>query len=116
MKARPRALPPIEPPPICRKKAPSGWKWRGIEFADQRLALLAAILRDGFDHIVAQVLHRSEVADLARPQLLRQRKLGARHQPMREVIALGVIDQALFRDGAQQVLQLVQVGGARQLP
>ena len=43
-------------------------KGRGIEFADQRLALFAAIFGDRVDQVASQILQRAEVADLARPQ------------------------------------------------
>ena len=56
MKARPRAFPPSEPPPICRKNVSAGLKRRRIKFADQDLALLAAILGDRFDQVAPQML------------------------------------------------------------
>jgi hypothetical protein len=75
--------------------------------------LLTAILGNRFDQVVSQVLQSSEVADLARPQLLRQGEFRARHQPMREVVVLTVISEALLRYRLQQRLQGIQIGGAR---
>ncbi len=53
-----------------------------IEFADEGLALLAAILGNRLDQVAAQIFQAAEVGDRARPQLLRQSKFGARHQPV----------------------------------
>src|ERR1035437_6017793 len=90
-------------------------KCRRIEFADERLTLLAAILGDGGDEIAPQVLGVLEVGNFARPQLLCQSKLGARHQPVREVIALGVVLNAFRRNRRQLGLQFVQVNRAPDL-
>src|SRR5579871_3302553 len=53
-----------------------------------------------------------EVRYLARPQLRRQRKLRPRHEPMREVITLRVIHQAVGGNGLQLLFKLVQIFGA----
>src|ERR1017187_6105861 len=94
---------------ICRLKCCR------IELADERLGLLAAILGDGCDKVAPQVLSVLEVGNFARPQLLGEGKLGARHQPVREVVALGVVFNAFGRDRRQLGLQFVQVTGAPDL-
>ncbi len=86
---------------------------RGVEFADQDLALLAAILSDGVDQVAAQFLGVGEIGDLTRPQLLRQREFRARHQPMRKVVSRSVIGDAFCRHRRQLRLQLIQVRGPR---
>src|ERR1035438_1538806 len=91
---------------ICRLKC------RRIEFADERLALLAAILRNGLDQVAPQVFMCTEVGNFARPELLRQGEFGPRHQPVREVIVFAVIGNAFYRDRMQQHLQRVQIAGA----
>src|ERR1019366_7795740 len=100
-----RATADLQEESICRLKR------RGIEFANERLGLLAAILGDGCDEVAPQVLGVREVGNFPRPQLLGQGELGARHQPVREVVALGVVFNALGRDRRQ----LVQVTGAPDL-
>ena len=92
-----------------------GLKAGGIEFADEGLALVAAILRNRLDQVAAQILQAAEIGDRARPQLLRQSKFCARHQPVREVIPLSVVRQTLFRNRMQQGLQGIQVSRAPHL-
>ena len=92
-----------------------GLKGCRIELADEGLALLAPVFRDGGNQVVAQVFVGAKVSDLARPQLLRQGEFGARHQPMREVVALAVVGEAFLRNRMQQGLQRIQVGGAADL-
>src|SRR5208337_1517282 len=55
---------------------------RHAEFADQDLALVAAILGNGFNQIAPEFLGISEVGNFAWPEFLRQGKFGARHQPV----------------------------------
>ena len=93
-----------------------GLKRCGIEFADEGLALLAAIFRDRLDQIAAQGVERAKVADCARPQLLRQGEFGSRHQPVRKVIAFAMIGQALLWNGMQLGFQRIQIGGPSLLP
>ena len=112
MKARPARLSAQRTAADLEEEGLVRLERRRVEFADQDLALLAAIFGDGFDQVATQVLGIGEVGDLARPQLLRQRELGARHQPVREVVALRVIGDALCRDRGQLRLQRIQVAGA----
>src|SRR2546423_14074156 len=72
-----------------------------LEAADQPFVLLATVVVDRFDQVMTQMLRTVEVRDPARPQLGRQRKFGARHQPMRKMIALGVEHQAVGGDALQ---------------
>src|SRR5580700_5525865 len=65
-----------------------GLECGGIEFADQGLTLLAAILGDRIDQVTTQIFEATEVGHCARAQLLRQCELGTGHEPMGEVITL----------------------------
>ena len=58
------------------------------------------------------MLRTTEVGDLAWPQLSRQREFGPCHQPVREVVTLGVVDDAFGWDRLQLLFQFVQVFGA----
>ena len=58
---------------------------------------------------LAQILQAAKSRNLARAQLLRQRKFGARHEPVREVIALGVISELSSGTVRNSCLELVQV-------
>src|SRR6266436_10441229 len=66
-----------------------------VEVPDQVLALLATVIVDGLNQIVPKMLQAGKVGNLARPQLLRHRKLGPRRQPTRKVVSLAVIPNAL---------------------
>src|SRR5260370_24736598 len=78
------------------EEARLGWFERvGLEISDQYFVLFPAIVVDGGDEIAAQVLGTIEVGNLARPQLGRESEFGARHQPVREVIALRVVHEAI---------------------
>ncbi len=50
-----------------------------------------------------------KIRNFSRAELGRQRKLGARHQPMGEVVALRVKDDAFRRNRLQLFFQLVHV-------
>ncbi len=109
--ARPRALPPSEPAPIRRKLDCARLEGVSLEIADQDFVLLAAVIVDRLDQIAAQMLGTVEVRDLARAQLGGQGELGARHQPVREVIALRVIHHAVGGNRLQLFLEFVQIRG-----
>ena len=96
-KARPRALPPSEPVANLQKSGSAqARKLSGLKIADQRLVLFPAIVRDRFDQIAAQMFRADEVGNSSRAKLLRQGEFGARHQPVRKVIALRCDRQTLF--------------------
>src|SRR3974390_935704 len=83
-----------------------------IEVADEHFILLAAVIVDGFDQIAAQMFRSIEVRDFARPELGRERELRTRHQPMRKVIALRMVHQAIGGQRLQGLFQLVQILGS----
>ncbi len=83
-----------------------------LEVTDQDLVLLTAVVVDGLDQITAQVLRAVEVRHFARPEFGSQRKFRARHQPVREVIALRMVQQALGGQHLQGLFQFVQILGA----
>ena len=58
------------------------------------------------------VLGACEIGNFARAKSLSEDEFGSRHQPMREVIALGVIREAFGRNRLQLFLKLVQIFGA----
>ncbi len=80
-----------------------------MEVADQYFALFAAIVIDGCDQIAAEMLGAGEIRNFSWAELGCQGELGARHQPMGEVVALGVEDYALRRNGLQLLFQFVHV-------
>src|ERR1700674_2979925 len=81
----------------------------GLEVADQHLALLAAILVNRLDQIAPQMFRAGKIRNFSRTELGRQRKLGSCHQPMGEVVALRMKDDAFRRNRLQLLLQLSQV-------
>ena len=86
-----------------------GFERIGVEVADDQLALFAAVVVDGFDQVVPQMFRTGKVRDLSRPQLGRQSEFGSRHEPMRKVVALGVIGEAFGRNRLQLFFELIQV-------
>ena len=100
------------PPPMREEERRLGVERLAVEVADQRLRLLAAVLGDRVDQVVAQVLQTGEVRDLARAQAVGQRELGARGEPVGEVVPLGVVADALRRHRVQLRLERLEVGRA----
>ena len=58
------------------------------------------------------MLGTGEIGDLARSQLLRQGKLRTSHKPVREVVALGVVDDAFRGNLLEHRFKGAEVGGA----
>ena len=63
----------------------------------------------------AEVVERGEVLDLPRPQAVGQVELRPRLEPVREVVPLAVVPDALGRDGPEHLLEALQVGGTPDL-
>ncbi len=82
------------------------------EVGDHAALGLAAEARDGLDQERAQVLDVPELVHLAGPDGRRQLELGARAQPVREVVVRGVVLHGFGRHGVQQPDQRLEVGGA----
>ena len=80
-----------------------------IEVGDQDIRLLPPVLADRRDQVVAQLLDGGEIGDAPRAHLLRQGELGARAEPVGEMVPLGVIG-VLRRHGAQLILKAVSSG------
>jgi len=64
---------------------------------------------DRLDQIAPQMFRAGKIRNLSRAELGRQRKLSACHQPMREMVALRMKDDAFRRNRLQLFLQLSQV-------
>ena len=97
-----------------REHAP-GIERVALEVRNRGAAAAVAVLLDGLEQVAPQVFVRREVGHLPRAHALRQRELGARLQPLREVVALGVVGDALARHDAQQLLERLQVARAAHL-
>ena len=82
-----------------------------LEVAHQGFLLLAAILADDLQTVGAQRFGVAVIRQASRTELFGQRQFGARDQPVRNMIALGVEDQRLHRDRSQRVLHAVQIAG-----
>ena len=76
---------------------------------------LGAEARDGLHQELAQLLDVAELGHLARPDRRGQLELGARAQPVREVVVRGVVLHRLARDRAQQPDHGLEVGRAPHL-
>ncbi|OLB61200.1 MAG: hypothetical protein AUI11_10665 [Acidobacteria bacterium 13_2_20CM_2_66_4] len=86
-----------------------------IEVDDDAPARLLAIGAHGAEDLAPQVLDRVEVRDLARAQLVREREFGARLEPAREVVPLGVVRDALGRHPGHALLELAEIARAHHL-
>ena len=107
-KARPRALPPREPPPRRENPAEPSNR-RAVEIGHDAPAPLGAVFLDRLDELPPQVFEVAEVGDLARPEAVGQSELGARLQPGREVVSLAVIGEAGRGNRMEHLLQRLQV-------
>ena len=108
-KARPRALPPSDPEPIRRKLDSEGLNVSALKspistsLCSRRYSLIDSIRSR------RRCSGLGKIRNFSRAELGRQRKLGARHQPMGEVVALRVKDDAFRRNGLQLLFQFVHV-------
>ena len=68
-------------------------------------------LRQAAHQVRADGLQRGEVGHLERPQAVGQLELAARHEPVGEVVALGVVAQGGDRDALEALHELAHVGG-----
>ncbi len=84
-----------------------------IEIADQNLTLLAAVIGDGIDQVVAQPIERGEIGNLSWTKSLRQGKFGPGPQPARKMVSFAVKGDTFGGHFRQPGLEFVQVAGAR---
>src|SRR5882724_7706564 len=90
-KRQPACLPPQRSRPDTQKEGVAGLELGRIEIANEKLALLAAVIVDRRNKVVPQMLKTGEIRNLPRTQFLRQRKFCPRREPARKVISLAVI-------------------------
>ena len=88
---------------------------RAVEVAHRAAPLVLAVGGDRVDQVAAQLLEVGVVGDPPRPQPVGERELGPRPQPLREVVPLAVVPDALRRHRGQRLLQLAQVARPRDL-
>ena len=98
--------------PDAQKEIVAGFESLRPEVPDQNFTLLVSILSNGVDHVEAQAVVCGEIAHLARPQLLCKSEFSPRDQPVREVIALAVVGDALGGHFVQHRLERIEVAGA----
>ncbi len=67
-----------------------------IEIGDHAAIPFATVLVERTDEILPQIFERGIVRHLARPQTMGKGKLGSHLEPVRKVVSLGVVAEALL--------------------